>query len=220
MDKKLIFDFLKDLMKNNSKEWMNKNRHRYIEAKNIWLNEIDLILKRLRIHDEKLTLVIPSDTISRINNNRRFHPYKPVYKDNFTFTPYHGIASASFHISVSPKYSFMGGGLYQPDSKKLNKVRAAIDRDGQIFVNILNEKRLVNLFGRLDHDDEELKSAPRGYSGDHKYIDLLRRKNFTSIIHLTYGDVISDNFVDLVEEAFVIIKPLVDYLNDAINFEK
>ena len=219
MDKKLIFNFLRDLSKNNSKEWMNEHRNKYIEAKNIWLNEIEIILNRLSLYDENLKFIRPIDTISRINNNRRFHPDKPIYKDNFTFTPYNGMFSASFHISLSPEYSFMGGGIYHPDNFTLNKIREAIDYDGSLLMKILNSKKFIDFYGSLDYDSDQLKSAPKGYNKDHKYIDLLKRRNFTAIIELTQKEVISEKFVGYISEAFISIKPLIDYLNNAIAFK-
>ncbi len=220
MDKKLILDFLRDLSNNNSKEWMDKNRDRYNEAKNIWLNEVGLYLNRYAKYDPKLKHVLPKDTITRINNNRRFHPDKPIYKDNFTFTPYHGIASASIHISLSPNYSFIGGGLYHPYPAILAKVRDAIDYNGNVLLDIVNDKKYVNIYGGLEDDPDQLKSAPKGFDKDHQYIELLRRKNFISRFSISSEQFISDEFVDLAEKAFVIIKPLLDYLNTAIEFEE
>ena len=220
MDKKIIFEFLTELSNNNSKEWMDEKREKYFKAKKIWLNEIQLILNRLAKYDSKLKLVQPKDTITRINNNRRFHPNKPVYKDYFSFTPYSGFNLASIHVSISPQKSFIGGGLYHPSPEILNKVREGIDYDGNELLKIIKEKNFIKFYGGIDEDPEQLKSAPKGYKKDHKYIDLLRRKNFTARINLTDQQVISDNFAALVENAFVSIKPLLEYLNRAIEFEE
>lgn len=219
-DKKLIFDFLEDLSRNNSKEWMDSNRERYKEAKNIWLDEIARILGRLSVYDERLKLVRPKDTVGRINNNRRFHPDRPVYRDYFTFTPYSGISRASYHISISPSRSFIGGGIYHPDAVDLAKIREAIDYDGSELLDIAGGKKFKELFGGLNEDPDRLKSAPKGYPKDHKYIDLLRRKNFTAIAVVTREDVTADSFEGFAEETFLVLKPLIDYISRAITFEE
>ena len=220
MDKQLILSFLEDLSKHNSKEWMDKNRDRYKEAKNIWLEEIKLILGRIAKHDPALRLVQPKNTISRITNNRRFHPDKPVYTDTFTFTPYKNIHSASFHISISPAYSFIGGGLYHADNEQLNKVREAIDYDGDELKKIVADKNYKKLFSGLDNYDDDLRTSPKGYKKDHKHIDLLKRKNLTSRVEIKRKQFLSDKFADLAEHAFILLKPMIDYLNKAIGFEE
>lgn len=220
MNKKLIFDFLEDLSNNNSKVWMDKNRDRYKQAKNIWLNEIALMLNRLAKYDERLRPVQPKDTITRINNNRKFHPDRPVYKDNFTFTPFGGISSASFHVSISPSYSFIGGGVYHPSPDDLQKIREAIDYDGSELLKITQEKKFAKIFGGLNDDPDKLKSAPKGFPKDHKHIELLRRKNFTAIVEITKDQVIADSFADYIEKMFLVLKPMMDYLNRAISFEE
>ncbi|MHC1737606.1 MAG: DUF2461 domain-containing protein [Ignavibacteriaceae bacterium] len=220
MNKKLIFDFLKNLSDNNSKEWMDLHRSEYLEAKAVWLHEIEIILHRLSLHDERFGSVIPKDTITRINNNRKFQPDKPVYKDNFTCTPLGSIGSATLHISVSvnPGNSFIAGGLYHPDNETLIKVREAIDYDGEVLKDIISRKKFVNFYSGLEPDQDMLKSAPKGYSKDHKHIDLLRRRNFVAFRDITRNEVLSPKFVDLVEEAYLTARPLNDYINLAMGY--
>ena len=137
MNKKKIYDFLRDLTANNSKEWMDANRKRYTEAKEIWLSEIEQILMRLSAHDPAFEKIKPKDTIMRINTNRRFQPNKPIYKDNFAFSP-SSMEEASFYIHLSPQESFIGGGYYRPESAILQKIRAAIDYNGDELKRIVS----------------------------------------------------------------------------------
>lgn len=218
--KKQIFDFLKALDANNSKEWMDAHRADYLKAKDTWLAEIELILKKLSKHNPAFASVDPKSTITRINRNRRFNPDKPIYKDNFTCTPFGAINSPAFHISISPNGSFMGGGLYRPDSPTLLKVREAIDYNGEELLKIVNSKKYKTFYGGLNEDDEMLKKAPQGYSPDHPMIELLRRKNFISTITLTQKEIISPDFPALVEKAYVAIKPLLDYMDEAVNYQE
>lgn len=218
--KKQIFDFLKALDANNSKEWMDAHRAEYMRAKDTWLAEIETILKRLSKHNPAFADVDPKSTITRINRNRRFNPDKPIYKDNFTCTPFGGMNSPAFHISISPNGSFMGGGLYHPDSPTLLKLREAIDYDGDVLLKIVGKKSFKDFYGGLDTDAEALKKAPQGYSPDHPFIDLLKRKNFISTVTLTQKEIIADDFPKLVEKAYVAIKPMLDYLDKAVNFQE
>ncbi|MEM1120959.1 MAG: DUF2461 domain-containing protein [Bacteroidota bacterium] len=216
MSKRKIYQFLRDLSDNNSKEWMDENRNRYQEAKEIWLAEIARILKRLSQHDAHFETIDPKSTIMRINNNRMFHPDKPIYKDHFAFSPT-GKDNTALHVSISPKSSWIGGGLHRPDNDVLKKVRSAIDYDGEKLLAIARKKSFQEFFGGLSEDEQKLKTSPKGYPKDHEHIELLRRKNFTAIHHFTQAEVISDEFVDLVEKAYLELKPLNDYFNRALE---
>lgn len=220
MNKQLILDFLSDLSANNSKEWMHANKKRYQEAKTIWISEVEQILQRLAKHDAAFERVEPKRTLMRITNNRRFHPNKPLYRDNFACAPVDDMFKPSFYIHISPTESFIGGGLYRPPTENLHKVRAAIDYDGERLKAIAATPDFQAFFGGLSEDSDQLKSSPRGYSVDHLHIDLLRRKNFTAIRPVSSEEFVSDEFINLAEEAFLTLKPMNDYLLQAIEFEE
>lgn len=217
MNTKLILEFLRDLSTNNSKEWMEQNKTRYTEARSIWMTGVEGFLANLAVYDEKLEMVQVKDTVHRINNNRRFHPDKPLYKDNFTFTPYMKIAPASFHLSISPGNSFVGGGLYRPPSDILSKVRIQIEHNGHLLDEILNETDFSGFYGGLALKEEALKSAPLGYEKDHPHIEKLRMKSFVVIKKLSNKEVMESDMKKLVEDSFLMIKPMIDYLNMAIE---
>lgn len=195
---------------------MDANRDRYNEARNFWLSELEVLLGRLAAFDEKLITVEPKDTVHRINNNRKFQPDLPLYKDNFTFTPYLKIAPASFHLSISPKESFIGGGLYRPPADLLSKVRHAIDLEGDEFHSIVTDSAFVAFYGGLDLEEPMLATAPKGFGKEHPHISYLRMKSFISIKYIDENAVCSENLFDMVEDAFIRIKPLIDFLNGVL----
>ncbi|MBP2831085.1 DUF2461 domain-containing protein [Aquimarina sp. U1-2] len=218
VQKEYIFRFLRDLSNNNSKEWMDENRERYHTAKERWIEEVDLILDKLVKHDNYFQNFKPKDTLMRITNNRQFHPNKPIYKDHFSCSPINkGDAFARIYISVGVGHSFIGGGLWRPEKKVLKQVREAIDYDGEELRDILEDKKFQDFFGGLAHDPDKLKTSPRNYSNDHKHIELLRYNNLTAQVKLTQELVVSDDFVDYVEEAFVTLQPLNKFIMKAIS---
>lgn len=219
VDKAYIFRFLKDLKNNNSKEWMDENRDRYQTMKERWLYEIELILQRLSQHNSQFEKVNPKKTLSRINNNRRFHPDKQTYKDRITCSPAGRKAYdiSTFFISIGSGESFIGGGIYHPPKELLENIRAAIDYDGKQLRQVLNEKNFVSFYGGLNVYDDKLVTSPQNYDKNHEFIDLINHKSFTATISLTEAQVISDSFIDLVEEAYLKFKPLDDFLVKAIT---
>lgn len=198
---------------------MDENRERYHTAKERWISEVAAILTRLAKHDDRFKWVEPKKTLSRINNNRRFHPDKPVYKDYFTCDPSDGSQELStLHISIGPGNSFVGAGLHHPSSDALKKFHRAIDYNGDKFAEILENKELKDFFGELNTSDNDLKTAPRGYSTDHKHIDMLRRKSITLMRSLTEEEVCDEDFPDLIEKAYRLLMPFNAYLEKAIHF--
>ena len=219
VDKSYIFRFLRDLKNNNSKAWMDENRERYFTMKERWLYEIELILNRLSQHNAQFGKVDPKKTLSRINNNRRFHPDKPVYKSQVTCSPAGRKAYdiSTFFISIGPGQSFVGGGIYHPKKEHLENIRGAIDYNGNLLEKILNQKDFKSAYGGLNEYEDKLVTSPQNYDKNHKHIDLINNKSFTATITLTEAQVTSDDFVDLVEDAYLKFKPLDDYIVKAIT---
>ncbi len=218
--KEYIFNFLRDLSNNNSKEWMDENRSRYETAKERWIEEVRLLLQRLSKHDSYFDGISPKSTLMRINNDIRFNPNKPIYKDYFTFSPMKkGEPIAKIHLSTGISWSFLGGGLYKPEKAELKKFRDAIDYDGDEFLEIINSKDFQGFFGGLSEDVDKLKTSPQGYPNDHEHIELLRYKSIIAQAKLTQKIVVSDGFVDYVEEAYLKLRPFTDYLIKVISVE-
>ena len=199
---------------------MDANRSRYHEAKDIWLEEIQLILDRLAKYNPTLEKVHPKQTITRINNNRRFHPNRPIYKDFFSCSPQLGDWVVGYYIQASIERSMIGGGTWRPEASILRKIRDGIDYDGNELLEIIHAPAFQKTFGGLDIDDQLLKTSPRGFAIDHPHINLLRRKSFTGIKMIKPAQVISDGFVDIVEEGYVTLLPLNEWLKKVIEFEE
>lgn len=212
-----VFDFLIELSDNNSKEWMDENRAYYQDVRDHWLNHVQQLLDRLSKYEPTYEKLDPRKTIFRINNNRMFHPDKPIYKDNFAFDP-SAKGDPSFYVHVSPFSSFIGGGFYRTPADTLKKVRAAIDYDGEKLKEIVKSPGFQKTFSGLTQDDQMLKTSPKGYTKDHKHIDLLNRKSFTAIKSLSQKEILSSEFHEIVENAFVEMMPFRAYLKKAADF--
>ncbi|MEM1338190.1 MAG: DUF2461 domain-containing protein [Bacteroidota bacterium] len=202
--KKYILEFLKDLNLNNSKDWMEANKNRYQTAKQYWLEEVEGMLQRLSEHDEHFTMFEPKDTVMRINNNRMFNPNLPIYKDHFAFSPMLKKDTYSrIFFTFGANGSMIGGGLHRPAKEILEKVRTAIDQNGQEFEKIVNNNDFLDYYGGLKKDDQELKSTPRGFDKDHPYGALLKRKNFSYAVVPSEEKLLSTDLSDVITEAFL-----------------
>jgi uncharacterized protein (TIGR02453 family) len=214
---KIVLNFLKDLSQNNSKEWMDTNRERYIIAKECWLNQVQEILQMLFKYDnEYFSRFDPKNCISRITNNRMYNPNLPLYKDFFTFSVMDKTDIFSpLHISVGAENSFVGCGYHNPDKQTLKNIRDAIDYDGQSLKDILENKKFKSFFGGLSNFTEPLKTSPQGYAKDHPFVEYLRYKNFTVSHNLTAKDIQGDNFMEIIEQSYILSEPFRNYLKKA-----
>ena len=71
-----LYTFLRELQKNNSKEWMDANRNHYYEVRDSYISWLDKMDIRLAEVDPNYTHTTGKQAINRINNNLLYHPNK------------------------------------------------------------------------------------------------------------------------------------------------
>ncbi len=216
MNFKKLFDFLSELEKNNSKVWMDINRKRYkeIRAEFInWLDDLDITLADI---DQDYYPTPGKKGINRINNNLMFHPHKPVYKDHFGAGMDKAPGAGDFYIQIGINESLLAGGIWRPDPKSLRSIRDAIDYNGEELIKIINKESFKESFGSL-YIDEKLKTAPKGFTKEHPYIDLLRNKSYAVVHQLSKDQVLSKDFKETVIKVYQEMIPFRRYLNNALT---
>lgn len=214
MNFKNLLGFLEQLQKNNHKEWMDANRKWYHKVRIefiAWLDHLDYKLSEL---DDEYYATPGKKGINRINNNLMFHPNKPVYKDHFGAGLDKAPNSADFYIEIGLESCWLAGGFWRPDPKKLRNIRDGIDYNGEELVKILNKKSFKDTFGGL-YEDEKLTNAPKGFSNDHPYIDLLRNKTFAVSYPLEKESIFETDFEGRIIKIYMEMLPFRRYLNQA-----
>lgn len=211
-----VFNFLRDLNQNNHKEWMDENRKRYEESRNFVMEWANNTMAKIAKADKQFKPITGKKAINRINNNLLYHPDKPVYKDHFGVEMNLSGGPSGFYIQMGLSHNFIGGGIWSPTKDQLEKIRGAIDYDGEELKKIINKKSFKNTFDGLSEQDK-LKTAPRDYSQDHKHIDLLRLKRFATMVSITQKEIASDDFDEKVVNYYKEMMPLGRYLNKAVS---
>lgn len=212
-----LFDFLETLNNNNSKEWMDENRDWYetVKADYVqWLEDLDEKLSKI---DEKYYSSSGKKAINRINNNLLYHPNKPTYKDHFGAGLDKRPKTGDFYIHLGIDEIFVAGGFYKPKSELLKSIREAIDFNGEKFKKIIQDEQFQQHFGGLMEDEDQLKTSPKGFSQEHKHIDLLRLKSFVAMKHFKRADVLKEDFKEKVIETYKVMLPFRRYLNKAVT---
>jgi len=71
-------DFLKDLSKNNDRDWFNKHKQRYLDAHENIIHFADALLAEMNKHD-KIETTSGKDSLFRIHKDVRFSKDKTPY---------------------------------------------------------------------------------------------------------------------------------------------
>ena len=116
--------FLRNLKKNNRKEWFDANRSKYEAAKRDIENLSAEIIKRLSRFDETIAHLHPKDCMFRINRDVRFSKDKSPYKTNMGVYFSKGGKkgnNAGYYFHLEPGGSFVAGGMWMPMLPDLKK---------------------------------------------------------------------------------------------------
>lgn len=214
-----IFDFLKELKENNNKEWFDKNRDRYQSAKKIFEEFSELLISEVNKIDKSVGLPEAKKCIFRIFRDVRFSKDKTPYKSNFgCFIAQGGRKSIypGYYFHYEPGSSFVGGGIYCPPKETLLATRTEIYENPEEFISILNKPSFKKVYSELWQDDK-LKTCPKNFPKDFEHVDLLRYKSYTAVTNIEDKELLSDKLVDKILDSFKELKPLNDFINNALK---
>jgi uncharacterized protein (TIGR02453 family) len=222
---KEIIDFLKDLQRNNHREWFTANKPRYVAAANRFNAIVDELIQEIARYDSTVTGLTAKDCTYRIYRDVRFSADKSPYKTHMgAFICRGGRKSGYsgyyFHIGTGgegyPHAHMLAAGDYCFDPKVLQVLREDIVGGGGDFDAIVKSSHPTF---ELDRDGT-LKRNPKGFEQETQYTDYLRLKAFC-LVHTP-----SDDFVcvdDLPQRAaalFQLAQPFLNYINRAIEYVK
>jgi len=220
MDFALILKFLKDLARNNDRAWFEKNKPRYLAAKDEFEKVTAALLKEMIEFDQSLAGLEPKKLIFRIYRDVRFSKDKRPYKNNmgaaFSATG-KGLGTPGYYFQIQPGgESFVAIGLFQPVPEILAKVRQEIDYNGDQLAGVFKAKKFKTNFSKFWEEDS-LKTMPKGYPKDHPYIDWMKLKSFIVIHTFTDREVTEKKFLKTVVNVLKSAKPLNDFLKEALE---
>lgn len=215
--KKSTLDFLSKIKENNNREWFNKNRNLYDDAKENFQSLVQAIIDKITGFEPIMKGLEASSCIYRINRDIRFSNDKSPYKAHFgAFIVRGGRKNgdkfAGYYIHIEPGNSIIAGGAYMPPSPWLSAIREKIDEEPEKFLKIIQHKDFIQYFGKLD--GERLKSAPKGYPSDHPHIDLLKFKSYLVVNEVPDKKVLGNDYLTHIVDVARAMKPLNDFLND------
>ena len=213
-----ILNFLSDLKQNNNRDWFQKNKDKYENAKSMFFELVDILIMKINEFDPSIGVLPAKDCVFRIYKDVRFSKDKTPYKTNMGAYIARGGRKtnlAGYYLQIEPGASFAGGGIYRPHPDILKAVRSEISENAASFKSILNKPAFKTVFPEFY--GEKLKTAPHGFDKNHPDIDLLRNKSYTVIKSLSDKDLTDSSFLEKLIEIFKIQKPFNDFLNACIS---
>ncbi len=211
-----FFKFLRSLARNNNRGWFQKNKHRY---ENFVFTPS---LRFIKDAGNELRAVSPylvadprpfGGSLFRIYRDIRFSKDKSPYKTNVAmeFWQRRGGKKSytGLYLHLAPGQSFVGAGIWHPDSPTLNRVRKAI-------VSRPEGWRQVKESG-LKIEGESLKRPPVGFDPNHPYVEDLKMKDITAGVRFSNAQVTGQRFMEDFIEAGKKLDPLNRFLAEALG---
>lgn len=214
------FSFLADLAENNTREWFEEHRDRYlhdlIEPSQQFIlavgEELDRLSPSLRADPRRV-----GGSMFRIHRDLRFSKDKTPYKTHAGIQFRHSAGkdahAPGLYVHVEPENCFVGLGVWRPASAPLRAIRTALvdaPERWRAAVDALSQEGFA-LAG------DSLKRIPRGFDGEHPLADDLRRKDFIAVAELERGRVVSPDFARDVVDSAMAGQPLLHLLCDALD---
>lgn len=172
--------FLKQLKKNNTREWFTPRKKIFEEqVKAPMLELVDVINHEIASFAPEY-LTEPGKALYRIYRDTRFSKDKTPYKTHVAANLHRSgadkHAAAGFYFSVSPEQIEIAAGVYMPGAEQLLAIRKYLSGNLKEFESLLGAKGLEKLVGPLQGDS--LHRPPKGFSADDPAADWIRRKQW------------------------------------------
>ena len=208
-----VFTFFKKLEKNNDRDWFNENKPEFKRIESDVKVFYNSLLENLNIHDE-----IDKLKIFRIYRDVRFSKNKLPYKTHFggSFHRAKPKLRGGYYLHIQPNNeSFIATGFWDPAKEDLLRIRKEFEMDDSDMRDILNNKKFKDIWGGFVGD--EVKTAPKGFSKEHKAIDLIKKKQYIFTKKYTDKEVLDADFLNEVSKNFKAIRPYFDYMSDVLT---
>lgn len=210
---KEALEFFKKLEKNNNRDWFNDNKKEFKAIETKVKAIYNAVLISLKEHDD-----VDKLKLFRIYRDVRFSKNKAPYKTHFggSFHRVKPKLRGGYYLHIQPNdESFIATGFWEPAPADLLRIRKEFEMDATEMRTILKDKTFNSIWGNFVGD--EVKSAPKGFSKDHENIDLIKKKQYIFIKKYTDAEVLNENFIADVNNAFKAVRPYFNYMSDVLT---
>lgn len=207
--------FLKDLKKNNTREWMADHKSRYQDSEKVLKDLYATIKTGLNETDE-----IEKLKIFRINRDIRFSKDKTPYNvhRSASFSRAGAYRRGGYYLRIEPgNKSVVAGGFFNPEKEDLKRIRTEFHLDASEIRDILNDSAFAKAFPTGFVTTNAVKTAPRDFEKNDPNIDLIKLKSFFVRKEFTDQEVMASDFSDRVLNHFRLLRPFFNYMSDVLT---
>lgn len=218
---KSALTFLRQLDKNNNRDWFGDNKHRYesevLEPSLDFIATMQPHLHKISDHFD----AIPKrsgGSLMRVYRDTRFSKDKTPYKTNIGIQFRHQLGkdvhAPGFYMHIDPSECFVGIGLWRPDGPSVRKIREAIVERRADWRKITRAKKFRDTF---ELGGDSLMRPPKGFDADDPDLQDLKRKDFVCVTNFDKAAVTSEHFVKDIAATFRASKAFMAFLCKAVE---
>jgi len=216
-----LFAFLRDLEKNNTKAWFEKNRARYedhVRAPVLrFISDFGPKLSKISKHFVADPRPV-GGSMFRIHRDTRFSKDKSPYKTNagaqFRHEQGKDVHAPGFYLHLGADGVFAAAGIWHPDAEALNKIRRAIVAKPAAWRKLMAGPAFK---GKSRFGGDKLKRPPRGFDPEHPLVDYLMHTDFYTSRDLTEKQVCAPGFIDTFASLCRDSAPFMKFLSGALG---
>ncbi len=209
--------FIKDLSKNNNRDWFNANKSRYIEhVKEPFEAFVQVMIDEMQKLDPNI-LITPKDAIFRIYRDTRFSKDKTPYKTSVAAVISQkgrkDTSSPGIYVQFNAEDARVYSGAYQLDKNALQNVREGIASNLEEFNALINDRKFKNKFGEIQ--GEKNKRIPKEFQEIVEKQPLIANKQFYYFAKFEPEFVLDPKLPKKLMEYYKVARPLGNFLWNA-----
>ena len=193
-----LYAFLNSLAKNNDRTWFEANREQFecdVRTPLLsFISDFDVYLRRLSPHFVADARKV-GGSLFRIHRDVRFSKDKSPYKTNvgvhFRHEQAQDAHAPGYCLHLQPRNSFVGVGIWHPDTATAGRIRAAIQSEPEQW------REAISDFGRFALDDEnKLRRRPPQVGEDHPRLDDIMREDWIGVCSIGQSAACASDFME------------------------
>jgi len=217
-----LFAFLRELKRNNDRNWFLDNKSRYEEHVKAAMLSFIADLKPAMAKISRAVDVDPrpvGGSMFRIHRDTRFSRDKSPYKTHasayFPARTRRDVHPPGYYFHLEPGAVFVAGGAWHPDTKSATRIRAAMLDRPKDWIAATRAKTFT---ARCELGEGDLlRRPPKGVAPDHPLVEDLKRRSFIATAHFSEVEACRAGFLDEVIDAYRRIAPLNRFLCRAMR---
>lgn len=207
--------FLRALKRNNDRAWFHARREEYdAHVRAPMLAIVNALAEDFAAFAPEM-VADPKVSLFRPWRDTRFSEDKSPLKTNvaasFPNRTLGRMQGAGLYFEVEPRWVWIGGGVYAPDTSQLQALREHVAADHRELAAILAAPAFTRIIGTLTGD--RLTRVPRGFDKGHPAAHYLMQKQFLGFREEPSAFAVRPDFYKELRATFKALIPLCRFLN-------